>query len=246
MKSTARGTALGIFFGGVAFLVTKTLVGHIGWQTALAGSTGILFGRAIAGDFDDSVSSTSVQSLNNVDTTSQLTEAEQLNDYAVQLSMSGNLKTAMEHWTKAALAGVPNALASYTWYALREGRYQDAITLYEACIDKIRKSKDSYQIVNCESNYALNLAALNSDFAKAIEISKGSMLIDHPDARFFLVMFEYLHGNKERGKQIFEGIPKSSHREIEDLLIEESLNSIGWFKDWCIEGRKVLKELQNI
>lgn len=248
MNSTAKGTAWAMFFGVIAMVTTRAFVGHIGWQTAVATGVGMIFGRAIAGDLDSKPSNnlTASSAINitenlNNSISSPLSEAEQLNDFAVQLSLTGNMKLAMEHWTKSALAGVPNALASYSWYALRAGNFKDAITLHEESIGKVSNSKDKYQIANCKGNYALNLFALTNDAMPSIKILEDCLQEREYGAIFFLVVLEHLHGSPERAMEIFRIIPNSEYESIKNTLIDESLNASGWFREFCSQSRELFE-----
>lgn len=246
MKLTAKGFALGLIFGGLGAAIAYIFIGETGWQTGLATGVGVLLGRAIAGDFDSKVPQIDSSNSKKFDIpTQELSEAEQLNNLAYQLSMTGNLKQAMDHWAKSALAGVPNALASYSWHALREGEFQNAITLYEASISNVLKSKDSYQIANCKGNYALNILAHTGNVNLAKNLLQETIRFKHHENHFYLVMLEYKYGDKGLAITMFQDIPKDTLDQMEKSFVEEYLAATGWFKVWNQEARELLVKFRN-
>jgi tetratricopeptide (TPR) repeat protein len=170
-------------------------------------------------------------------------EAILFNDQAVVLDLQGNREAAMELWTKAALAGVANALASFSWIALKAGRFEDAIALHDECFRSLTIGNDAYQMANCESNYALNLLASKGDLEASKQIWISKMSTKHAEAKFYAVLAAHLQGNLEERDVLAKTLAKSEWEEVRKTLFEEKLSGKGWFKDWCSQGLELIDQL---
>jgi hypothetical protein len=240
---------MAFIFGLIGMGIAYLFVGKIGWQTGLGVGLGGVIGRALAGDFDshNSKSNQLVQSpirhagvqtgLNKQD------EAILLNDQAVLLDLQGNLNAAMDLWAKAALAGVANALASFSWNALREENYQDAIDLHNECISKLSIGNDSYQLANCRSNYALNLLASTGDLKNSQEIWIANFSSNHPESKFYAVLAADIQGDAIERDKYAKRLSSNDWLEVRATLFEEKLTAKGWFKEWSRKGIELIDQI---
>jgi tetratricopeptide (TPR) repeat protein len=172
----------------------------------------------------------------------RLNRAISLNNNAYALSNEGKLDLAMDLWVQSAMGGVPNALASYLWYALKTGKHTDAIKLYESCIQEIDFSIDPRQKSNCESNYALNLVAATENTSLGDAIWMRNSESGHLESKFFALQCAIMDDSAEREKLLAERISLSEFKLITKELIENQLTSKGWFQTWCQHGEKIAKE----
>ena len=172
----------------------------------------------------------------------ELGTAEELNNEGWSLYEKGNKEEGLELLKQAAMLGQPNALANYTWFALKEGKFSQAVELHEAAIELVKKSNDSYMITNCKGNYALNLAALGR-IDSAIKVSEDCLDSQLYEIHFFLALMYFEKGDFEAAKKVFRMIPKSSHGSVKKTLTEEFSEGSGWFSDWCGKGISAFKEL---
>ena len=163
-------------------------------------------------------------------------EAIEQNNRGFELQSEGNISAAMELWVKAALGGVPNALASYLWYALKQGLHKEAIKLYEICIDDIDFSISPDQEVNCASNYALNKVALTGDLREGELIWSESLGSDHLESKFYALMVAVRDKAEAKEIEIASRITALEFKKLSKQLLEDELTSNGWFKNWCTEG----------
>ena len=144
----------------------------------------------------------------------RLNRAISLNNNAYALSNEGKLDLAMELWVQSAMGGVPNALASYLWYALKTGKHTDAIKLYESCIEEIDFSIDPGQKSNCESNYALNLVAATENTSLGDAIWMRNSESGHLESKFFALQCAIMDDSAEREKLLVERISLSEFKLI--------------------------------
>ena len=167
--------------------------------------------------------------------------AEVLNNQGYAAYADGNKIEGMRLLHEAAMLGQPNALASYTWFALKDGLHQDAINLYDSSFSEVSKSRDKYMVLNCSGNYALNLAALGR-FDEAIKVSQNSLNTELFDIHFFLAMMLLEKNDRQGASEAFNLIPKSGRPKIKEMLRQESLYG-GWFGQWCQNGLVIFDQL---
>jgi hypothetical protein len=171
-------------------------------------------------------------------------EAILFNDQAVVLDLQGNRDAAMELWAKAALAGVANALASFSWTALKLERFDDAISLHSECFSKLTIGNDEYQLANCESNYALNLLASKGDLEVSKQIWISNKASKHAESKFYAALVAHLQGNATELENLAKELDKNDWEEVRKTLFEEKLSSKGWFKDWCSQGLELIDQMK--
>lgn len=256
-----RGHAMALIFGAIGLGIAYLFVGKIGWQTALGVGIGMTLGRALAGEYDPPQSTNNLQSDLSTNSTQYLQsensipgsqtglskkdEAILFNDQGVLLDLQGNRDAAMELWTKAALAGVANALASFSWTALKAERFEDAITLHEECFPKLNVGIDAYQMANCKSNYALNLLAYSGDIQRSKNIWLSNKNSNHAESKFFAILAASVQGNLDESMELAKVMTASDWEEVRSTLFEEKLSNKGWFKDWCSKGLDLINDIRK-
>jgi TPR repeat protein len=167
-----------------------------------------------------------------------------MNDYGLYLYQSGNKDTGIEYLTKAAIKGVANALASVTWYNLKSGDHEDAVTLYKACRVKLNIGDTPYQLANCDSNYWLNSLAIGGsekDAEKTWLINAAKT--GHLESLFFPVVLAHKAGDFEKRDKLAKSLNSNQWQEIKDEMLEEQMTSKGWFKKWCSDSYKMIELL---
>ena len=248
---TNRGFAMAFLFGLIGMGIAYLIVGKIGWQTGLGVGLGGVIGRALSGDLDSQNQNPQntqlvqppIQHAGTHTGLNKQDEAILFNDQAVLLDLQGNRNAAMDLWAKAALAGVANALASFSWNSLREGTYQDALDLHNECISKLYIGNDSYQMANCRSNYALNLLASTGDVKNSKEIWIANFNSNHPESKFYAVLASHIQGDLTERDKNAKALNSSDWSEVRSTLFEEKLTAKGWFKDWSSKGIELIDEI---
>lgn len=167
-----------------------------------------------------------------------------MNDYGIYLYQSGNKDTGLEYLTKAAIKGVANALASVTWYNLKSGDHEDAVTLYKACRVKLNIGDTAYQLANCDSNYWLNSLAIGGSEKDA----EKTWLINgaktgHLESLFYPIVLAHKAGDTDKRDKLAKTLTSAQWQEIKDEMLEEQMTSKGWFKKWCSDSYKMIEEL---
>lgn len=165
-----------------------------------------------------------------------------MNDYGIYLYESGNKETGLEYLTKAALKGVAHALASVTWYKLRDGEHDDAITLYKACRVKLSIGDDPYQLANCDGNYWLNSLALGGSEKDAEKTwLLHSTKVNHAESFFYPVVLAHRAKDFAKRDKLAKSLKKEHWEEMKEVMIEEQMLAKGWFKKWCSDANKVIE-----
>jgi hypothetical protein len=248
---TSRGFAMAFIFGLAGMGIAYLFVGEVGWQTGLGFAVGGVLGRALSGDLDSQPqNSQNIQAaqptIHHAGTQTGLNKRDEailFNDQAVLLDLQGNRKAAMDLWAKAALAGVANALASFSWNALRDEKYQDAIDLHNECISKLSIGNDSYQLANCHSNYALNLLASTGEVKRSQEIWIANSNGNHSESKFYAVLAAHIQGDLAMRDKYAKSLNSSDWSEVRSTLFEEKLTAKGWFKEWSNKGIELIDEI---
>lgn len=242
---------MAFLFGLIGMGIAYLIVGKIGWQTGLGVGIGGVIGRALSGDLDShnqnpqsaGLVQPPIQHSGTQTGLNKQDEAILFNDQAVVLDLQGNRNAAMDLWAKAALAGVANALASFSWNSLRDGKYQDAIELHNECFPKLHIGNDAYQLANCLSNYGLNLLASTEDMKKSQAIWVENFASNHPESKFYAVLAAHMQGNKAERDKYANNLSSSDWSEVRSTLFEEKLTAKGWFKEWSSKGIELIDEI---
>ena len=167
-----------------------------------------------------------------------------MNDYGSWLYESGNRELGLEYFTKSAIAGQTEALSSFTWYSLKNGNYDDAITLYKACRVKLKFGDTPYQLANCDSNFWLNNLAIGGsekDAEKAWLINGAKS--NHTESLFFPIVLMHKAGNIKLRDEYASKLNKQQWKAMSDEMLEEQMTSTGWFKKWCHDSYEMIVEL---
>jgi hypothetical protein len=157
---------------------------------------------------------------------------------------SGNRELGLEYFTKSAIAGQTEALSSFTWYSLKNGNYDDAITLYKACRVKLKFGDTPYQLANCDSNFWLNNLAIGGsekDAEKAWLINGAKS--NHTESLFFPIVLMHKAGNIKLRDEYASKLNKQQWKAMSDEMLEEQMTSTGWFKKWCHDSYEMIVEL---
>jgi len=167
-----------------------------------------------------------------------------MNDYGLWLYQSGNRELGLEFLTKSSIAGQTEALSSFTWFSLKNGNHQDAITLYKACRVKLKFGDTPYQLANCDSNFWLNNLALGGsekDAEKAWLINGAKS--NHTESLFFPIVLMHKAKNFKMRDEYASKLKKQQWKEMSDEMLEEQMTSTGWFKKWCHDAYEMISEL---
>jgi tetratricopeptide (TPR) repeat protein len=248
---TNRGLAMAFIFGLIGMGIAYLIVGKVGWQTGLGFGLGGVIGRALSGDLDSQpqnsqhtqLAQPTIQHAGTQTGLNKQDEAILFNDQAFVLDLQGNRNAAMDLWAKAALAGVANALASFTWNSLRDGKYQDAIELHNECFPKLHIGNDAYQLANCLSNYGLNLLASTGDIKKSQAIWIENFNSNHPESKFYAVLAAHIQGDIAERDKYAKRLNSTDWSEVRSTLFEEKLTAKGWFKEWSNKGIELIDEI---
>ena len=248
-----RAIAFSLLFAAIGAAIGYVIAGKVNWQVALGFWLGVWLGRAISGDLDSNevtpVSKAKSPSAKPVidfqdKEISALDKAILLNNQGWEQSQAGNLNSAMGLWTESALGGIGNALGNFTWYSLREERYDDAISLHEECISSLKFASPN-DIAKFKSNYALNLLAKSGDIQKSKEIWISNSAANDPESRFYAALAALLQGNQIEYEELIKKVSADDLDNMRKILFKEKISSKGWFKDWCSKGLDLINDIRK-
>jgi tetratricopeptide (TPR) repeat protein len=249
-----RAIAFGLLFGAIGGGIGYLIVGKNGWQVGVGFWLGAYLGHALIGDLDSNevtpVSKAKSPSAKPVidfqdKEISALDKAILLNNQGWEQSQAGNLNSAMGLWTESALGGIGNALGNFTWYSLREERYDDAISLHEECISSLKFANSPNDIAKFKSNYALNLLAKSGDIQKSKEIWISNSAANDPESRFYAALAALLQGNQIEYEELIKKVSADDLDNMRKILFKEKISSKGWFKDWCSKGLDLINDIRK-
>lgn len=167
--------------------------------------------------------------------------AFRLNLEANEILERTGYESAKEIFIKAAELGLPNALGSLTWYELKTGNYAEGIRLYERLMKKIHAVK-SAETINCDSNYALLLLANDESADKVFKVWASNIDYGHTETIFFSAMLLALCESYDEARELAGLLSPDQWDEMKEEMQQEAKSSTGWFKEWCDQGTKFIKE----
>jgi hypothetical protein len=176
-----------------------------------------------------------------------------------RFSQEGEMELALDCYLDAAMLGNPNALGSYTWHLLLEGKCQEAIDGFEQAkgpaIDAFRSGKmkaSDYamktvwsEIANAESNYALSRLGVGAKLGDVIAVWEPNLGTGHTETRFFLAMAQHKVGEYDGRDATLAGMTDEQWSEMKDEMKDMSRNAKGFFQSWCAEGADFLKQFKR-
>ena len=153
-------------------------------------------------------------------------------------------ESAKELFIKAADLGLQNALGSLTWYELKTGNYTEGIRLYNRFKKKTQALKNA-ESINCDSNYALLLLANDEPAEIALKAWAPNIEYGHSETIFFSAMLLALNGNQDDARELVSLLAPDQWDEMQEEMKREAKSSTGWFKEWCDQGTKFIKEYRH-
>jgi hypothetical protein len=161
--------------------------------------------------------------------------------YLLKFEDFGKARVYLE---ESARLGCANALSSLTWYLMLEGKYQEAIDLFEKHYYKIMTTRDSDvdfdQAANMRSNYAVNLWALGKDVSELNKIWQDEYLQgDHAESMFYPILIEYMSGDSNKAISDVKALPSYARDQLRSDFSEDFSDS-PWFKNIATKSLELL------
>jgi hypothetical protein len=132
--------------------------------------------------------------------------------------------------------GSSSSLASFTWYCLLHGRSEEAIKLHEAYRGAVTHSAGnnlSYELANCDSNYALNLLAAGRPISQVKGMWDKNIGTGHAECIFYSRVAQIEAG--KQGADSLLTLTKQVKKEMREILTSGEAES-GWYKSWCSQN----------
>ena len=175
-----------------------------------------------------------------------------LNNDGYRLVNEGKIDEGMRLLSLSAEAGLPWALATYTWQRLREGNLEDTVSFYykvkEALELELRDRRHFpewvYQVANAKSNVALALVLLNRDVETALSWWKEGAKLGHSESILYPAVYEFRNGNRDDAVQMLVG--KLTDDFDGDKTLEElSTENFHKLREWAESGLELLKLVES-
>lgn len=174
------------------------------------------------------------------------------NDEGFRLVKQGRLDEGLALLADSARAGIPWALATYSWQHLIRGNPAEAIDLAQtalpACrawIASIQVDPDlvesaRYQVINARSNLALCGLALGYEPTEALAVWAEGVEVGHPESAFYPAIVAYRTGNSIAAKGAASALPEPVLAGLRASFLGDRVEASAWFADWCTDGLAVL------
>jgi len=162
-----------------------------------------------------------------------LKDADLLNNLGWQIMQRLSMPAALPVFEAGCKAGSPNALSTYTWWALTAGQTQIGIAMYERSLDAVRAWSDTpaalEQIINATCNYALLLYSAGRE-AEALELVTSPDQQSNSEALAFPAVVARMSGDFEKSRQCSLNLTSQRRAElrvIAQAALEEAHSD--WF-----------------
>ena len=174
------------------------------------------------------------------------------NDLGYRLLEVGQREEGLTWLERSARAGVPSALANFNWRLLLDGDHERAVILFdearEACETFVRKNVGNTvlgimateQLANARSNDALNRLALGGPFIEALTVWSLGSLRGHIESKFYPAIIALREGHDIDAASITSRLTAIEHSSVLHDMETSVTESLGWFKEWCDDGLRLL------
>ena len=173
-------------------------------------------------------------------------EPDAMANYGYWLYTSGNKEQGYEYMAKAAIKGEAISLANFNWYKLKDGEHEDAIILYEATRNTLKRNVTPYGLANVDSNHILNQMA---DGRKVENAEKDWLLsaakTGHLESKFYPILLAHKNKDLKKRDKLAESLTKGELKTMHDETLENQMSSKGWFKKWSNEAFKLVELLEK-
>ena len=172
-------------------------------------------------------------------------DPEVMNNYGYYMYEQGQHEQGYQWLTKAAIKGEATALANVTWFKLVEGDYEDAITLYKACRNKLKINATDYQLANIDSNHILNSFAAGKKVADAEKtwLINGAKT-NHLESKFYPALLAHKEKDLKKRDKILSSLTPAELKTIKAEVIENQMVAKGWFKKWSAQAVEMIDEYE--
>lgn len=174
------------------------------------------------------------------------------NDEGFRLLHSGRVEEGLQLLQASSLAGVPWALATYSWHCVNNREEVRAIELAQEALPAcqafvVRESANpelaetaAYQLSNARSNLALCHLAAGGDAAYAMDVWRAGREVGHAESAFYPAILAWRAGNEVEADRIVQALPAPVRAGLRDDMDEGVGCSSDWFAAWCADGLVLL------
>jgi len=174
------------------------------------------------------------------------------NDEGFRLLHSGRVEEGLQLLQASSLAGVPWALATYSWHCVKNREEVRAIELAQEALPAcqafvVREGANpelaetaAYQLSNARSNLALCHLAAGGGAAYAMDVWRAGREVGHAESAFYPAILAWRAGNEVEADRIVQALPAPVRAGLRDDMNEGAGCSSDWFSAWCTDGLLLL------
>ena len=174
------------------------------------------------------------------------------NDEGFRLLYSGRVEEGLQLLQASSLAGLPWALATYSWHCVNNREEVRAIELAQEALPAcqafvVRESANpaladtaAYQLSNARSNLALCHLAAGGDAAYAMDVWRAGKEVGHAESAFYPAILAWRSGDEREADHIVQALPAPVRAGLRDDMDEGVGCSSDWFAAWCRDGLVLL------
>jgi hypothetical protein len=174
------------------------------------------------------------------------------NDEGFWLVEQGQVDEGLSLLAQSARAGVPWALATYSWHQLAHGNPAAALDLAQSALPACREwigliqgdtdlaEAARYQLINARSNLALCGLAVGDDPVVALAVWEEGIEVDHVESAFYPAILAYRTGNSIAAKGAASAMAVPVLVGLRASFLSDPLDASSWFAQWCADGLAVL------
>ena len=163
------------------------------------------------------------------------------------ISKLQNFGKAFIYLEESARLGCANALSTATWHLMLEGKYQEAVDIFDKHYYKIMTTRDLEldfeQSANMRSNYAVCLWALGKDVSELNKIWKDKYFQgEHAESMFYPILIEYMNGNADKAISDLKALPGYVINQL-NYQFSEDYSIYPWFKNIANKSVELLAKV---
>jgi len=179
-------------------------------------------------------------------------DAFEANDEGYRLLHQGRVDEGLALLELSALAGIPWALATYSWHFLLSDRPGEAVLLAEralgACEQFTARVQDdpelagvsAYQLSNARSNLALCRLAQGEGPEQARIAWQSGSECGHAESLFYPAVLAYRSLDNLEARKVVNSLPGPILAGLRASMREGVASGSSWFSSWCADGLAVL------
>ena len=180
------------------------------------------------------------------------------NDLGLFLETSGFTTEGMKLFRLSSLAGIPWAMANFSWRALLHGNPQDAIDLYNEAAQPLQEFANSdfidaasaeavtFQLANARSNVAACMFAVGDDPRQALAWWDAGAELGHTESIFYPLIADFRQRRTENSKELWEQFSNPTQQLDDETIRLPSPSVAARQRSWGLTHEQVGRLTQDL